>query len=179
MGPPGAGKGTQGELLARRLRIPRYSTGDILRQALQDGTPMGLEAKRFMHAGELVPDQVILGIIGEALEDEASAAGFLLDGFPRTVPQAEGLTTLLSGLGHELDAIVNLSVDDAEIMKRLSTRGRKDDLVDTIRRRLEIYRAETKPVLDWYAESGVRIVSVQGVGDIVEIQELILGCLTP
>jgi adenylate kinase len=140
---------------------------------------MGLEAKRFMHAGELVPDQVILGIIGEALEDEASAAGFLLDGFPRTVPQAEGLTILLAGLGHELDAIVNLSVDDAEIMKRLSTRGRKDDLVDTIRRRLEIYRAETKPVLDWYADSGVRIVSVQGVGDIVEIQELILGCLTP
>ena len=179
MGPPGAGKGTQGELLARRLRIPRYSTGDILRQALQDGTPMGLEAKRFMHAGELVPDEVILGIIGEALESDESAAGFLLDGFPRTVAQAEGLRILLAGLGLELDAIVNLSVDDAEIMKRLSTRGRKDDLVDTIRRRLEIYRAETKPVIDWYADSGVRIVSVEGVGDIDEIQANILGCLTP
>jgi adenylate kinase len=178
MGPPGAGKGTQGELLARRLRIPRYSTGDILRQALQDGTPMGLEAKRFMHAGELVPDEVILGIIGEALASEGSAAGFLLDGFPRTVAQAEGLTLLLAGLGLELDAIVNLSVDETEIMKRLSTRGRKDDLVETIRRRLEIYWAETKPVLDWYSDSGVRVVSVEGVGNIDEIQTNILGRLT-
>ena len=177
MGPPGAGKGTQGELLARRLGIPRDSTGDILRQALRDGTPMGLEAKRFMHAGELVPDAVILGIIGEALEHESSSSGFLLDGFPRTVAQAEGLTSLLAGMGLELDAIVNLAVDQAEIMRRLSTRGRKDDLVDTIRRRLEIYWDETKPVLDWYADSDVRILSVEGVGDIDEIQAHILDRL--
>jgi adenylate kinase len=177
MGPPGAGKGTQGELLARRLGIPRYSTGDILRQALRDGTPMGLEAKRFMHAGELVPDEVILGIIGEALEHDESAGGFLLDGFPRTVAQAEGLASLLAEMGLELDAIVNLSVNETEIMKRLSTRGRKDDLVDTIRRRLEIYWAETKPVLDWYADSDVRIQSVEGVGDIDEIQAHILDRL--
>ena len=107
MGPPGAGKGTQGELLARRLGIPRHSTGDILRQALRDGTPMGLEAKRYMHAGELVPDDVILGIVGEALAHEESEPGFLLDGFPRTVAQAEGLRKLLLDQGQKLDAIVS------------------------------------------------------------------------
>lgn len=177
MGPPGAGKGTQGELLARRLGIPRFSTGDILRQALRDGTPMGLEAKRFMHNGELVPDDVMLGIIGEALDGDEASGGFLLDGFPRTVPQARSLHDLLAEKGTELDAIVSLSVDDAEIMKRLSTRGRKDDLVDTIRRRLEIYWADTKPVLDWYSESDVRVVTVEGVGDIGEIQANILDSL--
>lgn len=176
IGPPGAGKGTQGELLARRLGIPRYSTGDILRQALRDRTPMGLEAKRYMHAGELVPDAVMLGIIGEVLRQDESAPGFLLDGFPRTVPQAEALEDLLAELGLEIDAIVNLVVPDDEIMKRLSTRGRKDDLQDTIRRRLEVYRAETKPVLNWYADRDVRILSVEGVGDIDEIQAHILGC---
>jgi len=174
MGPPGAGKGTQGELLARRLEIPRYSTGDILRQALRDGTPMGLEAKRYMRAGELVPDGVILGIVGEILAHEDSDAGFLLDGFPRTVAQAEGLRRLLLETGDDLDAIVDLSVPDAEIMKRLSTRGRKDDLQETIRRRLEVYGAKKKPLLDWYENSGVKVVSVQGVGDIDHIQADIL-----
>jgi adenylate kinase len=178
MGPPGAGKGTQGALLARRLGIPRYSTGDILRQALRDGTAMGLEARRNMHSGELVPDDVILGIVGEALDSEESSRGFLLDGFPRTVAQAEGLRALLLEMGQELDAIVDLSVDDDEIMRRLSTRGRKDDLQETIRRRLEVYRAKKKPLLDWYEDTGVRIVSVEGVGDIDEIQAQILGCLT-
>jgi len=177
MGPPGAGKGTQGELLARRLGIPRYSTGDILRQALRDGTPMGLEARRNMHSGELVPDDVILGIVGEALASEESGRGFLLDGFPRTVAQAEGLRALLLEMGHKLDAIVDLSVPDDEIMRRLSTRGRKDDLQETIRRRLVVYRAKKRPLLDWYADSGVHIVSVEGVGDIDEIQAYILDCL--
>lgn len=174
MGPPGAGKGTQGELLARRLGIPRYSTGDILRQALRDGTPMGLEAKRYMRAGELVPDDVILGIVGEALDHEGSKPGFMLDGIPRTVAQAEGLRRLLREKGQQLDAIVDLSVPDEEIMKRLSTRGRKDDLLKTIRRRLEIYEAKKKPLLDWYSATGVQIVAVMGVGDIDEIQAYIL-----
>jgi adenylate kinase len=177
MGPPGAGKGTQGELLARRLGIPRYSTGDILRQALRERTPMGLAAKRFMRAGELVPDDVMLGIIGEVLASEESANGFLLDGFPRTVAQAEGLRRTLEEMGLGLDAVVNLTVPDDVIMHRLSTRGRKDDLAKTIRRRLEVYRAQTKPVLDWYADAGVRILAIEGVGDIEEIQQQILGCL--
>ena len=178
MGPPGAGKGTQGELLARRLGIPRYSTGDILRQALRDGTPMGLEAKRNMHAGELVPDDVILGIVGEALAHEDSEPGFLLDGFPRTVAQSAGLRSLLQDRGQKLDAIVDLSVPDEEIMKRLSTRGRKDDLLETIKRRLVVYGKKKKPILDFYAARGVRIVSVEGVGDIDDIQADILERLS-
>lgn len=177
MGPPGAGKGTQGELLARRLGIPRHSTGDILRDALRDGSPMGLEARRFMHAGELVPDDVILGIIGEVLDRDASADGFVLDGFPRTVAQAEGLAGLLADRGEQVDAVVSLSVDDDEIMRRLSARGRKDDLEETIRRRLEVYRADTEPVLAWYENAGVSVIEIGGVGDIDEIQEEILGSL--
>ena len=178
MGPPGAGKGTQGELLARRLGIPRHSTGDILRQALRDRTPMGLEAKRYMHAGELVPDDVILGIVGEALAHEESEPGFLLDGFPRTVAQAEGLRKLLLDQGQNLDAIVDLSVPDDEIMKRLSTRGRKDDLLETIQRRLEVYGKKKKPLLDFYAARGVRIVSVEGDRDIDDNQADILERLS-
>lgn len=179
MGPPGAGKGTQGELLARRLGVPRHSTGDILRQALRAGSPMGVEARRFMHAGELVPDDVILGIIGEVLDRDESSRGFVLDGFPRTVAQAEGLAHLLAERDEQLDAVISLSVDDDEIMRRLSARGRKDDLEETIRRRLDVYRADTKPVLDWYEDAGVRVLEVEGVGDIDEIQEDILGYLVP
>jgi adenylate kinase len=160
------------------LGIPRYSTGDILRQALRDGTPMGLEAKRYMHAGELVPDDVILGIVGEALANEESEPGFLLDGFPRTVAQAEALRRLLLKMGQNLDAIVDLSVPDGEIMKRLSTRGRKDDLRETIKRRLEVYEKKKTPLLDFYSARGVRIVSVEGVGDIDDIQADILERLS-
>jgi adenylate kinase len=139
---------------------------------------MGLEAKRYMHAGELVPDDVILGIVGEALAHEESEPGFLLDGFPRTVAQAEGLRKLLLDMGKELDAIVDLSVPDEEIMTRLSTRGRKDDLKDTIKRRLEVYGKKKKPLLDFYAARGVRIVTVEGVGDIDDIQADILERLS-
>jgi adenylate kinase len=139
---------------------------------------MGLKAKRYMHAGELVPDDVILGIVGEALAHEESEPGFLLDGFPRTVAQAEGLRKLLLDMGQKLDAIVDLSVPDEEIMTRLSTRGRKDDLKETIKRRLEVYGKKKKPLLDFYAARGVRIVSVEGVGDIDDIQADILERLS-
>ena len=122
MGPPGAGKGTQGEILERHLDVPRYSTGDILRQARREGTAMGLAAQRYMDAGELVPDEVILGIIGEALQKENARNGFVLDGFPRTVAQAEGLGRILDDLGIRLDAILNISVEDDEIVRRLSSR---------------------------------------------------------
>jgi adenylate kinase len=139
---------------------------------------MGLKAKRYMHAGELVPDDVILGIVGEALAHEESEPGFLLDGFPRTVAQAEGLRKLLLDMGQKLDAIVDLSVPDEEIMTRLSTRGRKDDLKETIKRRLEVYGKKKKPLLDFYAARGVRIVTVEGVGDIDDIQADILERLS-
>lgn len=177
MGAPGAGKGTQGELLAQTLGVPRYATGDILRRALRDGTPIGREARRYMEAGELVPDDVMLGIVGHALERPESADGFILDGFPRTVTQAEGLSRLLASRGSELDAVIDLAVDDEEIMKRLAGRGRGDDGLETIRRRLEVYRAQTEPVLEWYAGTEVPILRVEGVGAIDEIQRHILDRL--
>lgn len=174
MGPPGAGKGTQGELLARSLGIPRHSTGDILRDALCDGTVLGIAAHRYMDEGELVPDDVILGIIGEALDAPGSRDGFLLDGFPRTVPQAKGLARILEDRGLALDAVVDLAVPDEEIVARLSARGRSDDSLETIQRRLEVYRSQTEPVLGWYADSEVPVLSVEGVGDIQEIHRHIV-----
>ena len=199
MGPPGAGKGTQGEILERHLRVQRYSTGDILRHARRDGTSLGREAQRFMDAGELVPDEVILGIIGEVLQGEAAHDGFVLDGFPRTVAQAEGLGRILDSLGIRLDVILNISVDDEEIVHRLSGRRvcsscgiapgphgddeadcpacggtfvqRRDDGAETVRRRLDIYRELTEPVLSWYRASGARVVEVDGLGTVDEIRD--------
>lgn len=199
MGPPGAGKGTQGEILERSLGVPRFSTGDILRQARRQGTKLGREAQLFMDAGELVPDDVILGIIGEALEGDAARDGFVLDGFPRTVAQAEGLGRILEQLGIRLDAILNISLDDDEIVRRLSTRRvcsscgtvlgpdgesdqacpvcggtlvqRRDDGADTVRYRLVVYREQTEPVLRWYRASGARVVDVDGLGTVEEIRD--------
>lgn len=207
MGPPGAGKGTQGEILERHLDVPRYATGDILRQARRDGTAMGLAAQRYMDAGDLVPDEVILGIIGEALQRDDARGGFVLDGFPRTVAQAEGLDRILEGLGIRLDAILNISVSDEEIIRRLSNRRvcarcgaaigpaegddascpvcggelvqRGDDEAETVRRRLDVYREQTEPVLRWYRMSGARVVDVNGLGTVNEITDRVragLGC---
>jgi adenylate kinase len=173
MGPPGAGKGTQGDLLARSLGVPRYSTGDILRKAQEEGTPLGREALRYMDAGELVPDDVILGIVGEVVSRPEAQRGFVLDGFPRTVVQARGLAGLLERRGERLDAVVDLLVEADEIRARLEARGRSDDTDDTIRRRLEVYRARTKPVLEWYDDSDVEVLSIDGVGLIQEIQQRI------
>lgn len=199
MGPPGAGKGTQGAKLARRYGIPRYSTGDILRAARRDGTELGRAAQGYMDAGELVPDDVILGMMRETLSSEEAAAGFLLDGFPRTVAQAEGLADLLDDLGFELDAVVDLEVPDEEIVRRLSARRvctdcgdvapsdtvdgepcpdcggelrrRSDDDPETVRRRLEVYRDETTPVLDWYERSDTRVIRIRGTGLVEDVLE--------
>lgn len=201
LGPPGAGKGTQGEILERSLGVPRFSTGDILRHARRQGTKQGHEAKRFMDAGELVPDEVILGIIEEALQGDDARDGFVLDGFPRTVAQAEGLGRILEDLGIHLDAILNISVEDDEIVHRLSTRlvcsscgivlgpygdmdeacpvcggtlvQRRDDGAETVRRRLVVYRKQTEPVLRWYRASGARVVDVNGLGTVQEIRDRI------
>lgn len=202
MGPPGAGKGTQGEILERHLEVPRYATGDILRQARREGTAMGLAAQRYMDAGDLVPDEVILGIIGEALQKEDARRGFVLDGFPRTVAQAEGLARILDDLGIRLDAILNISVSDEEIVRRLSSRRvcsdcgialvpggdnasdcpvcggtlveRRDDDAETVRRRLDVYREQTEPVLRWYRVSGARVVDVDGLGTVDEIKNRVM-----
>lgn len=206
MGPPGAGKGTQGDRLARRLRVPRLSTGDMLREARRAGTPLGEEARRYMDAGELVPDDVILGLIGEAFDRPESASGFILDGFPRTVAQAEGLAHELEARGHSLDAIVTLEVADDELVARLSERRvcdscghvthaelagdsvvcdqcggrliqRSDDRAETVRRRLEVYREQTEPVLDWYAASGVELAAVDGAGTKDEVAKRLVDLL--
>lgn len=201
MGPPGAGKGTQGALLASRFGVPRYSTGDILRASRRDGSELGREARRYMDAGELVPDNVILGLIRKVLLSTEAAGGYLLDGFPRTVAQARGLKDMLDEADQQLDAVVNLSVDDGEILRRLSSRRvcedcgaivrpetdtelcercggrlltRPDDRPDTVRRRLEVYREQTEPVLDWYRESYTGVLDIPGMGAVEQVQERIL-----
>jgi adenylate kinase len=203
MGPPGAGKGTQGEILERRYGVPRFSTGDILRTARREGTELGRRAQSFMDAGELVPDEVILGIIGEVLVGDSARDGFILDGFPRTVAQAEGLAEIMDGLGLHLDAVLNITVDDDEIVRRLSGRRvcsecglmadvdaardsdcadcggklvqRRDDDAETVRRRLEVYRDQTEPVLAWYRNSGRRVVDVDGLGSVEGITQRVLA----
>jgi adenylate kinase len=183
MGPPGAGKGTQGELLAKHLGVPRLSTGEMLRDARAHRTDLGRRAERYMDAGELVPDQVILGMVAEALAGPEPREGFILDGFPRTIPQAEGLGELLEKKGTPLDAVVFLMVPEDELVRRLTGRGerekRTDDDPETVRRRIQVYRAETEPVLRWYLEGGVRVVRADGVGSIDEIQRNLRRQLVP
>ena len=175
LGPPGAGKGTQGERIARTFDIPKLATGDVLREAVRQRTPQGLEAKRFMDRGDLVPDSVILGIMKEALARPAAANGVVLDGVVRTVPQAEGLARVLGELGRRLDVVLLFDVDEEELVRRLSTRTvcekcqtpytgrepgstcdkcggklvrRTDDEPDAVRMRA--YREQTAPVIEWY-----------------------------
>jgi adenylate kinase len=202
MGPPGAGKGTQGARLSERLGVPRYSTGDMLREARRAGTGLGEEARRYMDAGELVPDSVILGLIEEALKSAEATAGFILDGFPRTVAQAEGLRDVLARRGEALDAVIDLQVPEAELVRRLGARRvcpecgsvwsadrpesdaqgapcpecgtglvqREDDRPETVRRRLDVYRAQTEPVLAWYRAGSVPVLAISGTGDVDEVQ---------
>ena len=122
LGPPGAGKGTQAKLMIDRWNIPQISTGDILRAAVREGTPLGVEAKRYMNAGELVPDTVVIGIIAERLKEEDAGEGFILDGFPRTIPQAEALGEILTEIGRKIDHVVSIEVDDEELVTRLTGR---------------------------------------------------------
>jgi adenylate kinase len=169
LGPPGAGKGTQAQRIAQEYGIPHISTGDILRNAVKEGTELGKLAKSYMDKGELVPDEVIIGIIRERLsQPDVKEKGFILDGFPRTLPQAEALDELLKELSMPLDRVVYLNVDDEEIVKRLLARGRADDTEEVIRNRLKVYREQTAPLIDYYSEKCI-LVEIYGVGDIDEI----------
>jgi adenylate kinase len=154
MGPPGAGKGTQGALLARRLGIPKVATGDLLRDAVKRGTPLGRQAKAVMEAGNLVGDDLILGVVREELARPEAARGVVFDGVVRTLPQAEGLERLLADRGERLDAVLFFDVDDREILSRLDKRreleGRADDDPAAVATRLRAYRKQTAPVLAWY-----------------------------
>lgn len=178
LGPPGSGKGTQAKLASKRLGVPSFSTGDILRAAAQAGTPLGRQTRDVMAKGELVPDEVVLGLIQEAAALPEARNGFLLDGFPRTIPQAESLEKMLSERGQALDAVVNLVVPDEKLVTRLVSRGegRADDKPETVRERLRVYREKTEPLVGFYQKRGL-LVSVDGVGEIPEVAERIASAL--
>jgi adenylate kinase len=197
LGPPGAGKGTQGERIAAALGIPKLATGDVLRAAVKAGTTLGLEAKGFMDRGDLVPDAVILGIMQEALAEPANAKGVILDGVVRTVPQAEGLAAVTKALGRRVDLVMVFDIADELLVSRLSGRTtcdktqkpftgltpgapcpegcggtlvrRKDDEPEAIRNRLRVYQAQTAPVLSWYERVGAPIARIDAVGTMDEV----------
>ncbi|HEY1968394.1 MAG TPA: adenylate kinase [Pseudonocardia sp.] len=174
VGPPGAGKGTQAVRLAERLDVPHISTGDLFRANLSQQTPLGLEAKRYMDAGELVGDEVTVGMVRERLAEDDAAKGFILDGFPRTVTQADALAEILTAAGNQLDAVVALEVPEETLVQRMLGRGRADDTEEVIRRRQEVYRDETSPLLDHYRE---QLVTVDAVGAVEEITERVISAL--
>ena len=174
VGPPGAGKGTQAERLAQHLDVPHISTGDLFRANLKAMTPLGVEAKRYMDAGDLVPDEVTSNMVRARLAEPDTAKGFILDGFPRTLPQADTLDIMLGELGVDLDAVVELAVSDDVVVERLLGRGRSDDTEDVIRNRQKVYRDETAPLLDHYR---AKIVSVDGVGSMDEIAKRLVDAL--
>ncbi len=203
LGAPGAGKGTQAEKICEILKIPTISTGNIIRAALKNGTEMGLKAKSFMDAGKLVPDEVVIGIIQERLSESDCKNGFILDGFPRTIPQAEAL----DAMGVEINKVIDIEVSDEDIVKRMSGRRvcekcgasyhleykkpakegvcnlctgtlvqRKDDHPDTVLSRLKVYHEETEPLKDYYEKQG-KLTIVEGQHDIADTTAKVLKAL--
>ncbi len=206
LGAPGAGKGTQGALLVERLGLRKVSTGDLLREAVRKGTELGQKAQSYMDAGDLVPDEVILGLIREVLEQ--TEKGIIFDGFPRTLVQAEALGPLMKDAGRSLDAVVVLEVPDEELVKRISGRRscpscnavynvyfdppeeegvcddcgaelvqRPDDNAETVRRRLEVYRAQTEPLIAFYEKSPVPVLTIDGAQQVNAIADDIVQAL--
>jgi adenylate kinase len=196
LGPPGAGKGTQGERLANCLRVPKLATGDVLREAVRLGTPLGLAAKAAMDRGDLVPDDVILGIMKHALGAPSAQRGVVLDGVVRTVPQAEGLSRVLRELGRTLDAVLLFEVNADELVARLSGRTvcstcqtpytgrepgsrcakcggtlvrRKDDEPDAVRNRLDVYDRQTAPVVAWYRAQNGAVRNIDAMGSVDDV----------
>ena len=165
LGPPGAGKGTQAKNLAHHRNIPHISTGELLRNAVREQTPLGIQAHSYQERGELVPDQLVLDLMQERLSQPDSESGWILDGFPRNLPQAGFLNGLLQKLAQKCDCVVNLEVPDDVVVARLLGRGQKegrsDDTEDVIRRRLEVYREQTAPLIEYYRERQ-QLVSVNG-----------------
>jgi len=198
LGAPGAGKGTQASLITEKCGIPHISTGDILREAVKQGTALGRAAESYMSKGELAPDDVVIGIVAERTEQPDCRSGFLLDGFPRTVAQAEALDKALCEQGLNLDVVLSLEVDEAEVVRRLGSRRvckgcgailsaggsaptpkqcescggevviRSDDQPDAIRRRLQVYREQTEPLIEYYRRTGI-LKSVPAVGTVDDV----------
>jgi adenylate kinase len=204
-GPPGSGKGTQAKLLAEKFRIPHISTGDLLREAVTTRTPLGTQAKGYLDAGMLVPDDVMIGLIREVVTTGVAKDGFILDGFPRTIPQAEALDRLFEELRIHIDGVVSLRVEHDEVVRRLTDRKvcrscgrifnsaqlsadnankcphcggelyqRSDDTLETARKRLDIYLKETKPIKDYYRQSG-RFTQIDGMRDIGDVYKEIVA----
>jgi adenylate kinase len=177
IGPPGAGKGTQCQRLTSLLGIPHVSTGEMLRQAQRERTPSGLAAERYMKAGQLAPDEIILGLVERRLNEPDCTAGVLFDGFPRTLHQARELDRQLELAGRPLDLALELVVDDQLVIRRLSSRGRPDDTAEIIGQRLKTYHDLTRPLLRYYDQSG-RLASVEGGGSPDEVFERIRQAVT-
>ena len=198
IGPPGSGKGTQAKMIVDKYHVKHVSTGDILRENVRSGTALGVEAKKFMDAGKLVPDTLLIDIIKDRLAKDDVKAGWMLDGFPRTMPQAEALDKILPALGQKIDVVLNIDVPDAELVKRVTGRRmckcgttyhvqfnkpkvegkcdacgadlyqRADDTEATVKQRLDAYHAQTQPLIDYYNKRGL-VATVLGVGDIKAI----------
>ena len=180
MGPPGAGKGTQAKFVAEHFGIPAISTGDIFRANVSEGTPLGIEAKRYMDAGDYVPDEVTNLMVRNRIDEKDAEPGFLLDGYPRTLAQVEELDGMIKFTGHSLDAVVVLTVNPDEIVERLLQRaqveGRADDTEEVIRRRQEIYTEQTEPLIDVYRGRGI-LIEVDGMGEVAEVTQRIFEAL--
>ena len=172
LGAPGAGKGTQAEIISEKYNIPTISTGNIIRAALKNGTEMGLKAKSYIDAGNLVPDDVVIGIIKERLAEDDCHNGYILDGFPRTIAQAEALKVMLNERGQDVTAMIELDVPEDELMDRLIKRGqmsgRADDNEETIKKRLVVYNEQTSPLKEWYKKEGKHCY-INGLGDLDRI----------
>lgn len=166
LGPPGAGKGTQAVKLAEKLGVPQISTGDLFRQNITHGTELGLQAKTFLDAGDLVPSELTNALVDDRLDDDDVAGGFILDGYPRSVAQAEALHDMLARRGLALDAVLEFRVHEEELVTRLASRGRADDTEDVIRNRFKVYRDETAPLLDYYRDE---LKTVEAVGGLDEV----------
>jgi len=180
MGPPGAGKGTQAKVIAERLGIPAISTGDIFRANVSQQTPLGVEAKRYMDAGDYVPDEVTNAMVRSRIVEPDAEGGFLLDGYPRTVAQVEELDAMLAEGGHELDAVVVLTVDQDELVARLLKRaeieGRTDDTEDVVRRRQQVYADQTAPLIAVYRDRGL-LREIDGVGSVEDVSGRVFAAL--
>ncbi len=180
MGPPGAGKGTQAVVVAEALHVPHISTGDIFRANVSKGTPLGEEAKRYMDAGEYVPDSVTNAMVRDRIAQDDCVGGFLLDGYPRTLEQVNELDMMLLADRLHLDRVIELTVDTdavvARLLKRAQEQGRSDDTAEVIRRRLEVYFEQTAPLIAVYQDRGL-IVEVDGMGDVPEVTARILAAL--
>ncbi|HWQ20093.1 MAG TPA: adenylate kinase [Methanotrichaceae archaeon] len=198
LGPPGSGKGTQAKMIADKYHVKHVSTGDILRENVRNNTPLGVEAKKYMDAGKLVPDSLLISIIKDRLAKPDVKGGWMLDGYPRTIPQAEALDAILPSLGQKIDVVLNIDVPDAELVKRVTGRRmckcgttyhvqfnppkvagkcdacgadlyqRQDDTEATVKQRLQAYHTQTQPLIDFYAKRGI-VANINGAGDIKEI----------